>query len=356
MRSLVRVLGVCTLAGAGLLPGMFSPALASTATSRLLQTNWFWYHQVSSAPVATSPAPDPEPSGVPAGDLAVAYDHGTATDPDSPSKEAYLAFDVSAIPARAVVTGFTFRLTEDLADPGAAALDQAAGAVPLVACVPLVNWAPGSGTDFAQKPTDDCSHPVAATFDPAAHSFTFRVPALATGWVRDVNYGLAVREKPGYQQPFQLDLLAPARLAAAVSYRVVTPPPGGAAAAATPGATATPGTAGGTTSGTDLAGSAAAPLALGAAVPAGSPAPSAPATTVPAPLVASGSLVSGAGAVHLRPAAGTSYGLGFALTLLAGLAVLGGVSAVLRAPLPAPALDGAGASPLSRALRRARSA
>jgi hypothetical protein len=65
---------------------------------KVIQSNWFWYHQAQRVE-GTGLETLPEPSGVPPGDLAVAYTPGgTADGANEPSKETLLAFDLSGWP------------------------------------------------------------------------------------------------------------------------------------------------------------------------------------------------------------------------------------------------------------------
>ena len=131
----------------GLWMGVTGPvAHAETSTApKLIQSNWYWYHQADAAS-GTGLEALPEPSGVPKNDLSVAYTGGTTDDQTQPSKETYLAFDLSGVDPNATVTSFTFSLTLD----GPA---QVKAAPPvLVACAPERNWNSGEGTPWAESP------------------------------------------------------------------------------------------------------------------------------------------------------------------------------------------------------------
>src|SRR2546423_7581642 len=168
--------------------GVPSAAGDVTVSPRVIQSNWFWHKQADGATGTDLQDKIPEPSGVRPGDLAVAYTPGGANgDATAPSKETYLAFDVSGISPDAVLTSFTFTMPLD----GAAQLTTTPPS--LTACLPTRGWANGQGDPYSQKPVDDCTSTIAAKgqYDATTAAYTFAVPAIAQQRISDINYGVA---------------------------------------------------------------------------------------------------------------------------------------------------------------------
>jgi hypothetical protein len=279
MRTLGRLGALVGLAiPIGLLSTVAAPgavAADSPSTPKVVQSNWYWYHQTYAAD-GTGLETAPEPSGVPKGDLAVAYTGGTTSDSTQPSKETYLAFDLSAIDPASSVTSFSFTLTLD----GAAQLKTTPPA--LIACSPVRTWSNGDGTSWFDKPTDDCSTAVAAPgkVDTKTGTYTFDIPSLAQSWLAGVNTGVAIRQDPDPKKqstPFQLNFQGPAKVTAKLGYV----PPLTAAYQPPPPPQPAPAAGTGTSTGTlsDTGGS-------GGLAPAPAVAPATPATPAPAPQVA----------------------------------------------------------------------
>ena len=246
-RVLTRLVAVGAMAGSSamlLLPS--GTAAAATAKVGVLQQAWFWQtaYEQANLPVA-QPAPATEPSGVPDGDLAVAY---TGSSTKSSSKMTALSFDVSNLTPGATVSAFTFSLTLD-SSSGATSFDTVDAAV--VACLPTRAWPAQLAGDYTNQPTVDCAKKVAPEVN--GSPYTFKIPAIAQTWVDDQNLGVAILADPdAAAAPFQLVFAGAKDVKADLSY---TP------------AVASTGSAGG--SGT-------------VAVPA--PAPAGPADAAPAPL------------------------------------------------------------------------
>ena len=201
------------------------PARADDSVSvkpKVVQSNWFWYRQAQAAE-GTGLEVLPEPSGVPAGDLAVTYTpNGTPRDPNEPSKETLLAFDLSGWPKDATVSSFSFTLKLD--GPAQVKASQPA----LIACLPQGLWRNGAGDPYVDKPGIDCSPTISSPghYDAATTSYTFAIPAIAQQWVADVNTGVSIRQAPpasGSTQPFQLTFTGPDTVTAAGSYTVAAP-------------------------------------------------------------------------------------------------------------------------------------
>src|SRR3954447_14790287 len=199
MRRWLRLLAAALLAAGAamlLLPG--GTAAAAATKVGVVQQSWFWQNAYEQAnpPVAQTP-PATEPSGVPDGDLAVAY---TGNADKSSSKMTALSFDMSAVPAGSTIDAFTFSLTIDPA-PTATSFDAQSAAV--VACPPTRSWPAVLGGDYTDQPTVACTHKVTPTV--AGSTYTFKIPAIAQSWVDDQNLGIAILADPDTSAaPFQL--------------------------------------------------------------------------------------------------------------------------------------------------------
>jgi len=174
-----------------------SATSVSTSTP-VLQQAWYWQNAYEQAnpPVAEAP-PATEPSGVPDGDLAVAYAGNTDK---SPSKMTALSFDMSAVPSGASVESFTFSLTVD-SDPTATSFNTAEAT--LVACQPTRLWPALLGGDYTNEPSVDCSKKVVPTV--SGDTYTFKIPTIAQSWIDDQNLGVALVPDPATTvAPFQV--------------------------------------------------------------------------------------------------------------------------------------------------------
>jgi hypothetical protein len=201
------------------------PARADDTVSvkpKVVQSNWYWYHQAQAAE-GTGVEALPEPSGVPNGDLAVTYTpNGTPRDPNEPSKETLLAFDLSGWPRDATVSTFSF--TVKLDGPAQVKASQPA----LIACLPQGLWRNGAGDPYVDKPGIDCSSTIssAGRYDAASATYTFAIPAIAQRWISDVNTGVSIRQAApasGSTQPFQLTFTGPDTVTASGSYTPAAP-------------------------------------------------------------------------------------------------------------------------------------
>lgn len=355
MRAAGRLLLAAGVAAAGVPAALAGPAAAAapagaTVRPAVIQAAWFWQRQADLLVAQGAPAPPAEePSGVPAGDLAVAV-----SDPSTgaPSKETYLAFDVGKA-IGGTVASFTFTIP---LDPAATQLTS--GTVPLQACLPTRAWQPGSAQTWKDKPDDDCTAKVAGRFDATKQAYTFAVPAYAASWVRDVNLGVAIRPVDGQATPFQLVFAPPAKVTATMTYLPAAPAP--TAAGGTPSGTGGgAGSAGGSLPGgaPPAAGTGASlpPVPLPGPAPAGGavgpavagPAPQVAGTAGEQPVVAPSSGGQPVAARTPLPDPGAPPAL-FWVAAAAGLAVLIATSLVLGDPAPrAPVAE----RPLDRALR-----
>lgn len=201
-----------------------SSAVADTSvTPAVLQTAWYWQNAYEQAnpPVAETP-PATEPTGVPSGDLAVAY---TGNQDKTPSKMTAIAFDISSVPAGATITSFTFSLTLDTAPTATSFAQQEAK---IEACLPTRLWPAGEQIDYTNEPTWDCGNKAAATVN--GNTYSFSIAAIAQSWITDQNLGVAIVNDPdATTAPFQLDFTGAKTIKASMTYTppvvVPSPPP-----------------------------------------------------------------------------------------------------------------------------------
>ena len=237
MRTAYRVLSTAIAVGAifpiGTLP---AHAQASTTSEVKVETAaWFWSGQTSgTVPEAGLPLPNlpADKTGVPAGDLAVAYKGEKETlekggEVTKPDKETYLAWDIYFIPEGSYVDSFTFTL---FLDPAAEQVyvpqevevpsQVTHGGVPdVVACLPTIGFGSGEGDAFAVKPADDCSEPLYGSYDEKTMSYTFDASVYAQDWVdgKD-NFGLGFRPALDAPDPFQLVFKGAKDVKATITY------------------------------------------------------------------------------------------------------------------------------------------
>jgi hypothetical protein len=220
VRRLVQLLSLLTLATSGvMIVGSFSSAEASGAGSAqptVLQTAWFWKNAYATVnpPVGEAPPSASEPSGVPAGDLAVAH-----TSPDaSSSKMSVVGFDLGAAAAAGTtINEFTVALTLD-SDPQAAN----AGTPTIVACLPTRLWAAADGGDYTDEPPVDCGQRAKPKVD--GSTYTFDITAIAQNWVDDQNIGVAfVNDPDNTQTPYQAVFSGAKTIKASMTYTAPLP-------------------------------------------------------------------------------------------------------------------------------------
>jgi hypothetical protein len=194
-----------TLAGLAGALALASPASAADEVG-VAQTAWFWQRL---APSVVSP----EPSNVPAGDLAVAADaSGAAT------KQSYVQLDLSTIPARATLDALAVTLSVDPAATNVTAAPPA-----LTACPVTGVWSSGVEGDWAARPAHDCTTSSPGVYDATAQTYRFDLMALAPTWLAATNRGFAIvpgASTPG--APFQVSLLG--QPAVSVDYTVPAAP------------------------------------------------------------------------------------------------------------------------------------
>lgn len=201
MRRLLRLVTLLALVQPGLvLAGSWAAQAATGTASRPGVARQAWFRETAfeqaSPPVAAGSAPASEPSGVPKGDLAVAY---TGDPNGASSKMSVVLFDLAGVGRGATIDDLTVSLTLDTS--GSAASADAAGA-PIVACLPTRSWSPADGGDYADAPTVDCASKVAPTVN--GNTFTFKLASLAQSWVDDQNLGVAfVNDPANTHSPFQ---------------------------------------------------------------------------------------------------------------------------------------------------------
>jgi hypothetical protein len=288
------------LATPGLLLVTAAPAVATSAhvaakTGKpgVLQSAWYWQTALQQAnpPVDPNTVPATEPSGVPAGDLAVA---STSNDGTS-SKLTALAFDIGSLKPGTTIDEFTVTLTLDTS-PTAASLNTAAAAP--VACLPTRLWPTGDPGPIADAPAYSCDSKVAPKVD--GNSYTFQIARLAQSWVDDQNLGVAfVNDPANTTAPFQLVFTGAKTVKATMRF---TPPVTSGGSGGTGGGT-TDGSAGGS-GGTASGGSAPGAAGTDAPPPVPGSIPSAPPVTGDvAPPAAQPPQVAGDGQVPLVPIA-----------------------------------------------------
>lgn len=254
-----------------LVPGAHAAGPTSTSPA-VLQEAWFWQNAYEQAnpPVAETP-PTTEPSGVPDGDLAVAFTQPGGT---TSSKMTALSFNVSDVPAGSSVDDFTFSLTLDSANPAATSFD-AQGAT-IVACQPTRGWPAEMAGDYTNGPSVNCANAVKPKI--SGDTYTFAIPAIAQSWIDDQNLGVAIVADPtSSAAPFQLVFQGAKTIKAKMTFapNVTT--------STTSSSTATTGSAAAATGGGPVGGSAPAPSVPLPADATGSTGPPA----APPPVVAS---------------------------------------------------------------------
>lgn len=203
-------------AGAGLggavllVAGVALPAAAATtAHPAVLQSGWFGVHPEDQAGQSVPV----NASGVPQGDLAVAYYGDSDT---APNKQTFVAWNLAQLPAKAHVSTFSVTLTVDLSAP-----TQSLTPPKLVACLPQGTWPAGANQDAARgEPPLDCSHSVAGVYSGGA--YTFNVATYAQKWLNDVNVGIGIRNAPSSTTPFQIAFKGAPQIKATVDYVVAT--------------------------------------------------------------------------------------------------------------------------------------
>lgn len=205
-----------------LLGGPAAAAAEPEAISLVVDRSaWSWRSQTAALPAR-------EPSLVPAGRHAVAWDG----QPGVAAKATYLHLDVPALPAGATVDGLTLALP---LDPAADQVDP--GGIRLVACRLLADFPAGEAADPATMPEEDCTDAPVGEYDEAAGTWSFPVTGLGRSWLADpaANHGVVVRPAPDYAVPTDLPFQLVFAGASEISARLLTSLP-----AAPPAAPAEP--------------------------------------------------------------------------------------------------------------------
>lgn len=170
--ALAGALGVPVLLGA-------APAHAATDVELVADASaWSWRR------LAPAPLPVSEPSDVPAGALAVAFDG----QPGTASKATYLRLALDALPAGTTLSSLSLVVPLDLA-----ASDDPATS-PVVACRLAADFPQGEGLDPSVMPEQDCTGAPVATFDEAASALVVDLTSAGTSWLSGVaNTGIVLR-------------------------------------------------------------------------------------------------------------------------------------------------------------------
>jgi hypothetical protein len=321
-RRLAQASSAALLAGSAgmLLMPHAHAAIGTTAAPDLLQQAWFWQNAYEQAnpPVAQQP-PANEPTGVPDGDLAVAF---TGSASGGSSKMTALSWNISALTPGTVINDFTFTLTLDASNPSATNFDTTNASV--VACQPTRLWPAEMQGDYTDQPTVDCANKVKPTV--TGNNYTFKIPTIAQSWIDDQNIGVAIVNDPGNSSvPFQLVFTGGKTIKATMDYTPETAPAPGIGGSTSGTTTGPISTGGSTPAGTGGSTSAPPPVAVPTGPTTGTAQP--PATT---PQVAPASNLGGAApAAAIKPASAAPTaafwlaGIGLALLLLVTSLVLG---------------------------------
>lgn len=289
------------VAGPVLLCG--SPAVAGTEVELVVDASaWSWRR------VIPAPLPLSEPSGVPTGALAVAFDGR----PGVPAKATYLRLALSELPTGTALSRLALVVPVDVVasdDPAAA---------PVVACRLTAAFPTGEGLDPGSMPGEDCTGAPVARYDENAAALVVDLTAAGAAWLAGAaNSGVVLRPPPDVSvpdvAPYQLVLGG----ATSVVGRASVSLPGGASNPPAPAAVPP-----------SFAPAPAPGVALPPLLPGGLPAVGAPApvpapgpTAAPAPAAVPDR--PGPQAAARRPLAATGASpSGFAAAVLGGLAML----------------------------------
>jgi hypothetical protein len=208
-----------------------------TTTALATQSTYYWHEQVQAINVGgTNVAPptsltDPT---VPSGDVAVA---GPEVNGQT-DKEAYLEFDVSAVPAGSTITSFVVTLP---VDPSGQSFTPGGTTPPIIGCTPQGAWSGGaqSGQPFAGKPTDQCATNAPKFTSKDGKTYSADIASIAQGWVTGVNTGVAVADDPHNSQTAYQVVFGPGSAITQLTAQMTYIPP--STSLNTPGAnTATP--------------------------------------------------------------------------------------------------------------------
>ena len=197
-RATASVLGA--LAGGALVLTGAAPASAESYLPTLDGSNWYWAGQTQ-PPAAGAPAlPAPLPgqaSGVPDGDLGVAYVNG------GPDKVTALQVGVASVPIGARFDAFTLKMKLDASSTSATA-GTPAGTAALSACELLDRFNDGTGpAPYASAPVASSAACADGVFDAATSTYTFNLAAIATDWAGGTPVsGVLIQPKVGSTTPF----------------------------------------------------------------------------------------------------------------------------------------------------------
>ena len=211
MRPAARWVSVAAVLCASAAPGLAAtPAWADSLTTQVDSASWYWAEQS-----AVGPAPVGAPrdaSGVPAGDLGVAY----TTDVD---KMTALSFAVDGVPDGATFTSFTVTMP---LDPAA---QQLANGTPQIVACPALDPVP-DGKDpgaLPETPTQNSVGCADGKYD-GKGAWVFDLSAIAVDWAGQSANGVVVRPKPGDATPFNYAFLGKKDIKVAAEFSLPTAP------------------------------------------------------------------------------------------------------------------------------------
>jgi hypothetical protein len=203
MRPATRWISVAAMLGAAAAPGLIgaSPAWADSASPVVSYSNWYWSGKDGAAstvtggtPIGNGPfaAPD-EASGVPAGDLGVAYTNDV-------DKVAAMDFGLQSIPEGATVTRFAIVMPLDPTASNLAAADGPA----ITACPAIAPFEPAEGpTELSKAPAQAANVCVDGKYDATAKTYTFDIATAADDWLAGApTNGVVIRPKLGESTEF----------------------------------------------------------------------------------------------------------------------------------------------------------
>lgn len=280
-----------------------SPALASSEVELVVDASAWSWRRIAPAPLAAA-----QPSGVPTGALAVAFDG----QPGTAAKATYLRLALGDLPVGTTLSRLTLVVPVDVS-----ASDDPTSA-PVVACRLAAAFPAGEGLDPAAMPDEDCTDAPVARYDERATALVVDLSRAGAAWLEGAaNTGIVLRPPVDVAVPDVLPYqLVLGGATSVVGRATVALPPGAALPPVVPPPTAPE----------PPAAVALPPLMTGELPPVGppmplpAPAPSAAPVPTSAPVASAG---PGPQAERERPLAATGASpSGFAAAVLGALALL----------------------------------